>query len=149
MPRLARLTLGMGMVTLLVGILHFIMMPKLLGMIADSVGARAAGFVVPMFYINHIGTGVFLLVLGFMLTFAVAGGMARSERWAGLCCVSFGVGLVALVGAFLLTLPPMFLSAIYFQLALVGLGVAGISLTIPVLVKWRAFRSPPSLNDRS
>ena len=137
--RLAVLITGLGFLTISVGLLHFAMMPKLLRLLTARGGPEARSFIVPMFYINHIGSGVFLLVLGFVLTLAGRRGIARAEKWAAWCAVCFGIALLLMVAVFLSTLPPIFLRGRYFQMALAALATVGLLAAIPVLLNWRVF----------
>ncbi len=139
MKGLARLVTAMGALTLLVAALHFVMMPKLSGMIARAVGPGGQDVVVPIFYINHIGSGIFLAMLGLILIVTGMAGVRFAERWAAWSCLVFGVGFLVLVAVLCLTLPPFFLSGIYFQLALGGLAAVGLAVSAPVLRKWRSF----------
>jgi len=139
MKGLARLVTAMGVLTLLVAALHFVMMPKLSNMIARAVGPGAQESVVPIFYINHVGSGIFLAMLGLILMVTGMAGVRIGERWAAWSCLIFGAGFLVLVAVLCLTLPPFFLSGIYFQLALGGLALVGLVVSVPVLRKWRSF----------
>jgi len=82
MKGLARLVTAMGVLTLLVATLHFVMMPKLTGMIARAVGPRGEEFVVPIFYINHIGSGIyFQLALGGLALVGLVVAVPVLSRW--------------------------------------------------------------------
>lgn len=140
MKGLARLVTAMGVLTLLVATLHFVMMPKLTGMIARAVGPRGEEFVVPIFYINHIGSGIFLAMLGLILMVTGMTGVRTGARWAAWSCLVFGAGFLVLVALLCLTLPRYFLSGICFQLALGGLALVGLVVAVPVLSTWRSFR---------
>ncbi len=124
-----------------VGVLHFVMMPKLLSLIVAHGGDQAAAYIVPMFYINHLGSGVFLLVLGFALILCGRVGIPQGERWAAWLTVAFCAGLLCLVALLIATLPSFFLSARYFCAALCGLATVGLLGMIPVLAKWRSFHA--------
>jgi hypothetical protein len=140
MKSLARLVTAMGVLTLLVAVLHFVMMPKLTGLIARAVGPRAEDFVVPIFFINHIGSGIFLAMLGLILIVTGMTGVRIGARWAAWSCLVYGAGFLVLVALLWLSLPPFFLSGLYFQLALGGLALVGLVVAVPVLRMWRSFR---------
>jgi hypothetical protein len=140
MKGMARLVTAMGVLTLLVAALHFVMMPKLTAFIARAVGPRGGEMVVPIFYINHIGSGIFLAMLGLILIVTGTTGVRAGARWAAWSCLVFGAGFLVLVALLCLTLPTFFLSGIYFQAALAGLALVGLVVAVPVLWSWRSFR---------
>ena len=135
----ARLQFVLGLLVLAVGVVHFVMMPSLVRWIERLAGPVAAPSVVPIFYINHVGSGVFLIVLGGIAVCISRMGLSKGKRWARPMTLLFGIGLGLVGVALWATLPAMFLEAPPFRFALLSLMAIGLLTVIPVLVFWRHF----------
>jgi uncharacterized membrane protein len=126
-----------GILAIAVGVVHFAMAQHLRHLIAGWVEGSNKELVLAVFEINHTGSGVFILLIGVILVLAGMRGMRRGKRWAaeiGLVC---GLGLVVLASWLWVTVPPMFLDALPFRGALLGLGAVGLLLVLPAVIYWK------------
>jgi hypothetical protein len=128
---------AMGALLLAVGAVHFAMMRHLGDLVAGWSAPGSTTYAVAVFRINHVGCGVFVIVLGVAMIQAGAG-LRRGERWARGLGLLAGLSLAALGLGLWLTVPPMFLTALPFRLAVLGLIAAGLVIAAPVLAFWRA-----------
>ena len=94
---------------------------------------QATADIIPIFYVNHIGSGVFLLVIG-GLVIGAAGGLRQGRSWARNAGLIYGAGLGVLGAVLWMTVPPLFLTAAPFRFALISLMLVGILAGAPLLI---------------
>ena len=123
----------MGVATLAVGCLHFVMMGHLTQWIAQQLDPLAGPGVLAAFRVNHIGSGVFLILLGIIITYSSHRGLRHGKRWARTIALLFGFSLCLLTVILWMSVPDMFLAAAPFRWALVLLGMAGILTSVPAI----------------
>jgi hypothetical protein len=126
-----------GLLAIAVGVVHFAMAQHLRHLLAGWVEGPNKELVLAVFEINHTGSGVFIILLGVILVLSGVRGMHRGRRWAaevGLVC---GLGLVVLALWLWAAVPPMFLEAMPFRIALLGLAAVGMLLVLPAVVYWK------------
>jgi len=128
-----------GILTILIGGLHFIMMGHLKDWIYSQVSAKDAENILAAFNINHIASGVFLILIGIILTYCSIAGLRHGKRWARIITTLFGFTLSVLAVVLWTTVPAMFLEAVPFRIALISLLVAGILIVIPLLLYKKCF----------
>ncbi len=110
------INISMGILTILVGVLHFLMMGHLKDWIYSQVNSNDAENVFAAFSINHIASGVFLILLGATLTYSSFAGLKKGKDWAVPIVIFFGITLSLLAAVLWATVPKMFLEAVAFRI---------------------------------
>ena len=126
-----------GLLAIGVGVVHFVMAQHLRDMLAGWVEGPNKDLVLAVFEINHTGSGVFVILLGAILVLCGMRGMRRGKRWAAEVSLVCGLGLEALAAWLWIVVPPMFLEALPFRAALLGLAAVGLLLVLPAVVYWK------------
>ena len=126
------INIAMGVLTILVGGLHFLMMDHLRDWIYSQVSAKDAENILAVFNINHIASGVFLILIGIILTYCSIVGLRQGKGWARIIISLFGITLSILVLVLWTTVPKMFLEAVPFRSALISLFIIGLLIVIPL-----------------
>ena len=135
------INIAMGILTILVGGLHFLMMDHLKDWINSQVSAKDAANILAAFNINHIASGVFLILIGTILTYCSSVGLRQGKRWARIITMLFGLTLSVLAIVIWTTVPAMFLEAVAFRTALISLMVVGLLIVIPLLLYSKHFNT--------
>lgn len=130
----------LGGLLLVVGAVHFAMMDYLERMVSRMALPASASDLAAFFLINHTGSGVFLLQIGFLLTYAGVAGLPRGKRWGKAIALTAGLGVLSLSIALWITVPPMFLTATAFRFAVLSLGLVGLLNSVPLVIFWDKFR---------
>ncbi|HKZ21860.1 MAG TPA: hypothetical protein VJ165_01505 [candidate division Zixibacteria bacterium] len=135
------LNLLMGFVLLLVGILHFLMMGHIETFISGQLDLQqnVDNFVVAIFKVNHIGSGVFVLLLGVILIYTSGAGLRRGKRWGRNLAALVGLGMLILSLILWKSVPKILLEAEAFKIALISLSAVGILTLLPLLFFWKHF----------
>ncbi len=135
------LNLLMGAVLLLVGVLHFLMMGHIENFISGQLGSGldVDNYVLAIFKVNHISSGVLVLLLGLMLIYISGAGLRRGKRWGRKLAVLIGLGILALSSILWLSVPKILLEAEAFKIAVISLTAVGIITTVPLLFFWLHF----------
>ena len=129
----------MGILTILVGVLHFFMMGHLRDWIYSQISAKDAENIFAAFNINHIASGVFLILIGAILTYCSVAGLRQGKRWAMPIVILFGMTLSILALVLWATVPKMFLEAVAFRTALISLFIIGVLIVIPLVIYKKHF----------
>jgi len=135
------LNLLMGLVLLLVGILHFAMMGHIENFISRQLDLQrdVDNYVVAIFKVNHIGSGVMVLLLGLILIYLSGSGLRRGKRWGRNLAALVGLGMLILSLVLWKSVPKILLEAEAFKIALISLSAVGILTLLPVLFFWKHF----------
>ncbi len=130
------LNLLMGAVLLLVGILHFMMTEHIESFISGQLGSHldVDNYVLAIFKVNHIGSGVLVLLLGLMLIYISGTGLRRGKRWGRNLAILTSLGILTLSIILWLSVPKILLEAEAFKIALISLTVVGIITLLPLLL---------------
>ena len=128
-----------GILTVLVGGLHFLMVGHLREWIYSQASAKDAENIFAAFNINHTASGVFLILIGVILTYCSITGLRRGKRWARIITTLFGITLSLLALVLWVTVPEMFLEAVAFRTALICLMAAGLLIVFPLLLYKKHF----------
>ncbi len=137
---IAGITIFAGLIAVLVGVLHFAMTEHLDEFISAQLDESAKARILPVFHINHTGSGVFLMILGTVLGLSGYAGLLKGKAWAAWMAIVIGAGLAALAVSLWLTVPGDFLRAIAFRMALISLATIGLATCLPPLIFWKQFR---------
>lgn len=70
-----------GILVVLVGGLHFLMAGHLKDWIYSQASAKDAENIFAAFNINHTASGVFLILIGVILTYCSIAGLSHGKRW--------------------------------------------------------------------
>src|SRR6266576_871459 len=103
------LNIATGILTILVGGLHFLMIGHLRDWIYSQMNAKVAENIFAAFNINHIASGVFLILIGIILTYCSIVGLRHGKRWARIIITLFGFTLSLLALVLWTIVPKMFL----------------------------------------
>ena len=135
------LNLLMGFVLLLVGVLHFVMMGHIENFISGQLDLRQNidNYVIAIFKVNHVGSGVFVLLLGMMLIYLSGSGLRRGKRWGRNLTTLVGLGMSILSLILWLSVPKILLEAEAFKIALISLSAVGVITLFPLLLFWKHF----------
>ncbi|EQB62702.1 MAG: hypothetical protein RBG1_1C00001G0281 [candidate division Zixibacteria bacterium RBG-1] len=135
------LNLLMGFVLLLVGVLHFVMMGHIENFISGQLDLRQNidNYVIAIFKVNHVGSGVFVLLLGMMLIYLSGSGLRRGKRWGRNLTTLVGLGMSILSLILWLSVPKILLEAEAFKIALISLSAVGVITLLPLLLFWKHF----------
>ena len=135
------LNLLMGFVLLLVGVLHFVMMGHIENFISGQLDLRqnVDNYVIAIFKVNHVGSGVFVLLLGMMLIYLSGSGLRRGKRWGRNLTTLVGLGMSILSLILWLSVPKILLEAEAFKIALISLSAVGVITLLPLLLFWKHF----------
>lgn len=139
MNKFGILYLVLGLLTILVGILHFVMMPHLNHLLAQWARPATVQYVLAAFKINHIGSGIFLILIGAILTYAAGWGILKGKRWGAVVAILTGLALTILSLILWATSPKMFLQATPFRVAVISLTAVGILSALPAIFLWKRF----------
>ena len=71
----------LGVLTFVVGGVHFVMMDHLNRMISHQVNEGGQVLVLESFAVNHIASGVFLLLLGAIVSYSSVAGLRSGKKW--------------------------------------------------------------------
>jgi len=133
-------TMIAGLVAFLVGVLHFVMTAHLDHFISEQLDESAKARILPVFHINHAGSGVFLIILGAVLVLTGYAGLLRGKTWGALMAFVIGAGLAGLAITLWATVPEQFLTALPFRVALISLMGVGLATALPPLFFWSQFQ---------
>jgi hypothetical protein len=134
------ITMIAGLAAILVGVLHFVLSGHLDRYIAAQLDAAAAARIIPVFHVNHLGSGVFLILLGAILAQTGYAGLLSGKTWGAALAVLIGTGFTVLAVILWTTVPAEFLTAGPFQIALGSLAAVGVLTALPPLMFWGHFR---------
>jgi hypothetical protein len=138
---ISSINIATGIVTILVGGLHFLMVGHLRDWIYSQVNSKDAENVFAAFNINHTASGVFLILIGIILTYCSTVGLRYGKRWARIIITLFGITLSLLSLVLWTTVPTMFLEAVAFRTALISLFITGLLIVLPLLAYRKYFNS--------
>ena len=133
------INIATGILTILVGGLHFLMIGHLRDWIYSQISAKDAENIFAAFNINHITSGVFLILIGIILTYCSIAGLRHGKRWARIITTLFGFTLFLLALVLWTAVPKMFLEAVAFRTALISLMITGLLIVIPLLLYKKYF----------
>ena len=136
------LNLLMGALLLLVGVLHFMMLEHLTKFISSQLelNLEVEHYIVAIFKVNHIGSGVLVLLLGIMLIYLSSSGLSRGKKWGRNLAVLMGWGILLLSIILWLSVPRILLQAEAFKMALIFLSAVGVITVVPLLFFWKHFQ---------
>ena len=129
----------LGLVTILAGIIHFLKMGYLTHWVSGEINPENSGLVVGAFQVNHITSGVLVILIGLILAYASLYGLGQGKQWGLVICLLTGLALIIMSLSVWLTLPKQFLTAPAFVLALGMLMGVGVLVVIPLLIFWKQF----------
>jgi hypothetical protein len=95
--------------------------------------------VLGVFEINHIGSGIFLILIGAIFAYAAGWGILKGKRWGAVVAVLVGLALAILSIILWIIAPKMFWEAIPFRSAVISLAIVGILAAIPPIIFWKRF----------
>jgi hypothetical protein len=131
-----------GGITVVVGGIHFVMMPHLTSWILSQTRSDAAQDVVGAFAVNHIGSGLLLILQGIIILYSSVRGLRLGKRWARVITLLFGSMLLILTAILYVSVPAMFLEAAAFRWALMLLAFAALLIVVPLLLYRHLFNEP-------
>jgi hypothetical protein len=135
------INIAAGILTILVGGLHFLMIGHLRDWIYSQISAKDAENIFAAFNINHIASGVFLILIGIILTYCSIFGLRHGKLWARIITILIGITISILAAMLWTTVPEMFLEAVAFRAALITLMITGLLIVLPLLVYKKYFNS--------
>ncbi|MBI3585550.1 MAG: hypothetical protein HY088_00255 [Ignavibacteriales bacterium] len=132
--RISYLIAAIGILTLVVGCIHFIEMDYLTQAISRQVIPQGATLVIGSFAVNHIASGIFLVLLGTIVIYSSVWGLRLGKKWARSIILLFGFTLFILVVILWMSVPAMFLEAPAFRWALILLTLVALLTIVPMVV---------------
>ena len=135
------LNLLMGFGLLLVGVLHFVMMGHIEDFISGQLDLQQSvdNYVIAIFKINHIGSGILVLILGLIQIYTSGAGLRRGKRWGRNLAALIGLGMLILSLILWKSVPQILLEAEAFKMALIFLSAVGVITLFPLLFFWKHF----------
>lgn len=118
------------------------MMDHLNRMISRQVNEEGQVLVLGSFAVNHIASGVFLLLLGAIVSYSSVAGLRSGKKWGRIITLMYGSTLCVLVIVLWMTVPAMFLQAAPFRWALTILTAVAILAIAPMILFRQHFNEP-------
>lgn len=129
----------LGLVTIGAGVIHFVMMGYLTRWVSQQVIQGNSKLVDGSFQVNHLGSGVLVILVGAILAYASQYGLGQGRQWELDICLFTGLALINMSLSVWITPPRQLLKAPAFQLALAMLTSVGMLVVIPLLIFWKQF----------
>ncbi len=132
----------LGLVTIGAGVIHFAMMGFLTRWTSKLAIPENSQLAVGSFQINHITSGVLVILVGVILSYASRYGLSQGKQWGAAVCLLIGFSLIIISSLVWIILPKQFLSSPAFVAALASLTGVGLLVVVPLLIFWKQFNQP-------